>query len=153
MIRAKRLFLLSAIFAGVTAFAQMPGPHPRLLMREGAEPRADAGGVVAKADSIIVVFSDEVLDEPPVTRTMVGRRLLHTSREALKRVFWLGYTYRVHGGEAYARRAIDEMLAVSAQSACQNIERCAAASWPTARTSPRRRSRRRAFRGGFRMMT
>jgi Heparinase II/III-like protein. len=70
--------------------------------------------VVAKADSIIVVFSDEVLDEPPVTRTMVGRRLLHTSREALKRVFWLGYTYRVHGGEAYARRAIDEMLAVNA---------------------------------------
>ena len=114
MICAKRLFLLSAIFVGVTAFAQMPGPHPRLLMLEGAEPQVNAGGVVAKADSIIVAFSDAVLDEPPVTRVMVGRRLLHTSREALKRIFWLGYTYRVHGGEAYARKAIDEMLAVSA---------------------------------------
>ncbi|MBR2746882.1 MAG: heparinase, partial [Bacteroidales bacterium] len=82
-------------------------------MLEGAEPQVNAGGVVAKADSIIVAFSDAVLDEPPVTRVMVGRRLLHTSREALKRIFWLGYTYRVHGGEAYARKAIDEMLAVS----------------------------------------
>ena len=43
-------------------------------------------------------------------------------------------------------------LTASAPSASQNIERCAAASWPTARTSPRRRSRRPAFRGGFRMM-
>ena len=116
MICIKRLFLLFAIFAGVAAFAQMPGPHPRLLMREGAEPQVNAGGVAAKADSIIVAFSDAVLDEPAVTRTMVGRRLLHTSREALKRIFWLGYTYRVHGGEAYARKAIDEMLAVSAFS-------------------------------------
>ena len=116
MICIKRLFLLFAIFAGVAAFAQMPGPHPRLLMREGAEPEVNAGGVLAKADSIIVAFSDAVLDEPAVTRTMVGRRLLHTSREALKRIFWLGYTYRVHGGEAYARKAIDEMLAVSAFS-------------------------------------
>ncbi|MBR3387997.1 MAG: heparinase II/III family protein [Bacteroidales bacterium] len=116
MICTKRLFLLFAIFAGVAAFAQMPVPHPRLLMREGAEPQENAGGVLAKADSIIVAFSDAVLDEPAVTRTMVGRRLLHTSREALKRIFWLGYTYRVHGGEAYARKAIDEMLAVSAFS-------------------------------------
>ncbi len=70
----------------------------------------------AKADSVIVAFSNDVLDEPVVTRKMVGRRLLHTSREALKRIFWLGYTYRVHGGDQYARKAIDEMLAVSAFS-------------------------------------
>ena len=77
-----------------TAFAQEPVPHPRLLMREGAEPTVSAGGVVAKADSVIVAFSDAVLDEPPVTRVMVGRRLLHTSREALKRIFWLGLSTR-----------------------------------------------------------
>ena len=44
---------------------------------------------------------------------MKGRRLLGTSREVLKRVFWLSYTYRAHGGEEYARRAVDEMLAAS----------------------------------------
>ena len=91
-----------------------PGAHPRLLMRKGEEPRVNAGSLFTKADSVIVAFSDAVLEEPVVTRKMIGRRLLGTSREALKRIFWLGYTYRVHGGEGYARRAIDEMLAVSA---------------------------------------
>ena len=91
-----------------------PVPHPRLLMRTGEETPVPPESRFARADSIIVAFSDAVLDEPPVTRRMIGKRLLHTSREALKRIFWLGYTYRTHGGEVYARRAIDEMLAVSA---------------------------------------
>ena len=93
-----------------------PAAHPRLLMLKGEEPKVSPESMFAKADSVIVAFSDGVLDEPPVARKMIGRRLLHTSREALKRIFWLGYTYRVHGGEAYARRAVYEMLAVSAFS-------------------------------------
>ena len=96
------------------ARAQEPVAHPRLLMRAGEEPQVPPESLFARADSVIVAFSDAVLAEPPVTRKMIGRRLLGTSREALKRIFWLSYTYRVHGGEAYARKAIDEMLAVSA---------------------------------------
>ena len=96
------------------AAAQEPGPHPRLLMPKGAEPQVPPESMFARADSVIVAYSDIALGEPPAERAMIGRRLLHTSRAALKRIFWLGYTYRVHGGEAYARRAIDEMLAVSA---------------------------------------
>ena len=110
------LLLLTVAFAGRAQERLEPGPHPRLLMRAGEETLVLPGSVFAKADSVIVAFSDGVLDEPPVARKMIGRRLLHTSREALKRIFWLGYTYRVHGGEAYARRAVDEMLAVSAFS-------------------------------------
>ena len=96
------------------AGAQEPGPHPRLLMRAGEEPKGVTEGLFKAADSVIVSFSRKTLKQPPVERTMIGRRLLHTSRTVLKRTFWLGYTYRVHGGEAYARRAIDEMLAASA---------------------------------------
>ena len=111
-----RRFLLLFVLLGTAAFAraQEPGPHPRLLMRAGEEVPVPPESEFAKADSVIRAFSDETLTQPPVTRKMIGRRLLHTSREALKRIFWLGYTYRVHGGEAYARRAIDEILAVSA---------------------------------------
>ena len=94
--------------------AQEPGAHPRLLMRAGEEPKGVTEGLFKAADSVIVSFSRKTLKQPPVERTMIGRRLLHTSRTVLKRTFWLGYTYRVHGGEAYARRAIDEMLAASA---------------------------------------
>ena len=91
-----------------------PAPHPRLLMLAGEELQIDAESIYAKADSVIVAFSDEVLKQPVLERKMIGRRLLGTSREALKRIFWLGYTYRTRGGEAYTRKAIDEMLAVSA---------------------------------------
>ena len=92
-----------------------PGPHPRLLAADQDLKQAvGSSPVTRQADSVIVAFCDGVLEAPPVTRKMVGRRLLGTSREALKRIFWLAYSFRVHGDGDYARRAIDEMLAVSA---------------------------------------
>ena len=132
----RRILVLSGVLLGMMALAraQEPGPHPRLLVSdiergqdEGYHYQYEyslkdlqrcvgANPVARQADSVIVAFSDAVLAKPPVTRTFIGRRLLGTSREALKRIFWLSYTYRVHGGEAYARRAIDEMLAASAFS-------------------------------------
>ena len=114
--RSRWTLLAGLLLAGAAAFAQIPepGPHPRLLMRAGKEPKGVTEGLFKAADSVIVSFSRKTLKQPPVERTMIGRRLLHTSRTVLKRTFWLGYTYRVHGGEAYARRAIDEMLAASA---------------------------------------
>lgn len=113
-----RRLLLSAIavflaFCALGADIPGLGAHPRLLLPAGEEPRIGAGSPLARPDSVILAFSDAVLDIPPVERVMTGRRLLHTSREASKRIFWLSWTYRVHGGEAYARRAVEEMLAVS----------------------------------------
>ena len=108
----RRLILALLILLPLAAAAQ-PAAHPRLLLPAGEEPRIGAGSLLARPDSVIRAFSDSVLDLPPVERTMVGRRLLHTSREALKRIFWLSWTWRVHGGDAYARRAVEEMLAVS----------------------------------------
>lgn len=112
----QRLPLLFFVLLGMatSTHAQEPYPHPRLLMYAGEDYQVPPESMFARADSVIVAFSDAVLAEPPVTRDFVGRRLLGTSREALKRIFWLSYTYRVHGGEAYARKAVDEMLAVSA---------------------------------------
>ena len=108
----RRLILTMLLLLPLAAAAQ-PAAHPRLLLPAGEEPRIGAGSLLARPDSVIRAFSDSVLDLPPVERTMVGRRLLHTSREALKRIFWLSWTWRVHGGDAYARRAVEEMLAVS----------------------------------------
>ena len=107
--------VISVVLAVCASGADLTGPgaHPRLLLPAGEEPLIGAGSLLARPDSVILAFSDAVLDTPPVERMMIGRRLLHTSREALKRIFWLSWTYRVHGGEAYARRAVEEMLAVS----------------------------------------
>ena len=43
---------------------------------------------------------------------MTGRRLLHVSREALKRIFYLSTVYRMEGDRKYSDRAVKEMLAV-----------------------------------------
>ena len=112
----RRLFLLILLSCSAAAAAAeiAPGAHPRLLMRAGEEPAVAASGPIFQADSIIRDYSDVVLTVAPVGRNMDGNRLLQTSREVLKRVFWLSWTYRMHGGEAYARRAVEEMLAVSA---------------------------------------
>lgn len=107
------LILLSSTFAAAAAEG-VPGAHPRLLMQAGEEPAVAASGPLFRADSIIRAYSDGILSVAPMECDMVGNRLLQTSREVLKRVFWLSWTYRMHGGEAYARRAIEEMLAASA---------------------------------------
>jgi len=112
----KRFLLLILLFCSIAAAAESaPGAHPRLLVRAGEEP-AVVEGLSFRADSVIRAYSDAVLNLPPVERSVTGNRLLQTSREVLKRVFWLSWTYRMHGGEAYARRAVEEMLAVSAFS-------------------------------------
>lgn len=64
----------------------------------------------------IISECDRMLESEPVERVMQGKRLLHVSREALRRIFWLSYSYRMTGTSAYADRAIEEMLAVSAFS-------------------------------------
>ncbi|MBR1570452.1 MAG: heparinase II/III family protein [Bacteroidales bacterium] len=107
----KRCFLLSLLLLSCLALRAQLQPHPRLLMTE--TPRPAATWYAQKADSMITAFSREVLSQPPVKRELLGRRLLGVSREALKRIFWLSYTWRAHGGEAYARRAIEEMIAAS----------------------------------------
>ena len=123
----RKLFLISLLcllIPSVKIFGQpiigvsLPDPvsHPRLFMTEGEEGMIkEALGkeeVLQKVDSVIVSFCDSVMAMPTLRRTMVGKRLLHTSREAIKRIFYLSYGYRVHGNEAYARRAIEEMRAV-----------------------------------------
>ena len=93
-----------------------PVEHPRLFMLKGEEDSVrkaiSEDRILRSVDSVIVSYCDEVLGLQPLDRVMIGRRLLQTSREAMKRIFYLSYGYRVHGNEKYARRAIEEMKAV-----------------------------------------
>lgn len=107
----KRLIAISCIVLSALSAAAQVKPHPRLL--EAPVLQENAPWYIRQIDSTITAFSNEVLAAPPCERKMTGRRLLGTSREVLKRVFWLSYTYRAHGGVEYARRAVDEMLAAS----------------------------------------
>ncbi len=106
---------VACVFGLYNASAQV-ADHPRLLLKAGEEARIQ--DMIAKDKAMmrvhegIVEECDRVLDMPVLERVMEGKRLLHTSREALRRIFWLSYSYRMTGNGAYAERAIDEMLAV-----------------------------------------
>lgn len=97
----------------------VPG-HPRLLLLAGEEKqlqqaiRDDEGW--RKLHQAILAECERMIPLPPVERIQIGRRLLDKSREALRRIFYLSYAYRLTQDQKYFLRAEKELLAVSAFS-------------------------------------
>jgi hypothetical protein len=91
--------------------------HPRILFLKGEEKtilrniRSDQNW--AKIHQVILAESDKLINEPTLERIQIGRRLLATSRECLRRVFYLSYAYRINHDKKYLTRAEQELLKVS----------------------------------------
>ncbi len=88
--------------------------HPRLLLLKGEE---KALKKAVQKDAVWKEISQEIVDEAseivelPVSECIqIGKRLLHVSRENLRRIFFLSYAYRMTGDKAYLERAEAEML-------------------------------------------
>jgi len=96
------------------------GDHPRILLLEGEERNVRnniaADPVWEQMHKAILAECDNILPQPPVERIKIGRRLLGKSREALRRLFFLSYAYRMTQEKKYFDRAEKEMLAISAFS-------------------------------------
>lgn len=92
-------------------------PHPRLLWPAGGDKAIEKLMAdyppLAEVHTRILDECTSMLSQKPVERVLEGRRLLGVSRLALKRIFYLSYAYRMTKDEKYARRAEQEMLAVS----------------------------------------
>ncbi|MBC7903675.1 MAG: heparinase II/III family protein [Gemmatimonadaceae bacterium] len=113
------LLLASLSFAQtdfIGAEFQMPA-HPRLLMLKGQEDPVKKNVAADKnwqrIQQAIFAESDNIAVLPSLERKQVGRRLLGVSREALRRIFFLSYSYRMTGKDAYLQAAQREMKAVS----------------------------------------
>lgn len=103
-----------------TSHAGLVPDHPRILMRAGEESlvKNNIGSEIMwnTIHGLIITECNMLLVKPPVERVLIGRRLLDKSNEALKRIFYLSYAYRMTGNKAFLNRAEQEMLAVSAFS-------------------------------------
>ena len=120
-------FMILAAFTGISlsAFSKQVislqtitnKQHPRILLIKGEEiqiSRAIEGNVVwKKMHNAIVSECNNFIALAPVERIQIGRRLLDKSREALRRIFYLSYAWRLTGEEKYFRRCETELLAVS----------------------------------------
>jgi hypothetical protein len=95
-------------------------PHPRILLFKGEEEsikKTISGDTTwQKLQSAILNECDSLLGRPPVERIQIGRRLLDKSREALRRLFFLSYGYRMTNKPEYFIRAEKEMLQVASFS-------------------------------------
>jgi hypothetical protein len=93
------------------------GAHPRILLLGGEEAlikqSVATNATWKKMHEAILLSCDKLMDQPPVERIQIGRRLLDKSREALRRIFQLSYAWRMTGEEKYFNRCEKEMLAIA----------------------------------------
>ena len=90
-----------------------PG-HPRILLFEGEEKaileQVETDETWGKIHSIIMDESENLLQQEPLERIQIGRRLLSTSREYLRRVLYLSYAYRMTDDERFSTHAERHLL-------------------------------------------
>ena len=88
-------------------------PHPRILLCKGSEKALKKQAKLPVWNGLyesILQACDTMLGLPVNERVVVGRRLLATSRENLRRILFLGFAYRMTGEKRYSDRAEAEML-------------------------------------------
>lgn len=119
------LFLFASVPAAAqtdyigTSLTALP-VHPRILLFKGEESTIQntikTDKIWGRMHATILAGSDILLKAPPIERIQIGRRLLDKSREAIRRLFFLSYAYRLTQQPAYSQRAEKEMLAIAAFS-------------------------------------
>lgn len=113
------LLLSSFLFAQTDSLhsdTKVPG-HPRLLLLKGEEAslkKAIKNDKVWNAlHNAMLQECDSIIAKAPLERIQIGRRLLSVSREAIGRIFFLSYAYRLTGDKKHLQRAEKELLAIS----------------------------------------
>ena len=91
--------------------------HPRILLLKGEELQVKQSITEIptwdRMHQSIVSECYKILSLPPIERVLIGRRLLDKSSEALRRIFYLSYAWRMTQEERYFKRCEKEMLAIA----------------------------------------
>lgn len=111
-----KLFILSFL-TFCKLFSQNLPSHPRILLLKNEE-NTIAENIKkdpnwAKLNQVIIDESNNIISLPTLERIQIGRRLLDKSRECLRRVFFLSYSYRITKDKKYLARAEAELVKVS----------------------------------------
>jgi oligo-alginate lyase len=118
------VLLISFHFSGMPyAIGQTVYPltgHPRLFFLTTEETalkeKLKNDPELSKVHNLILTECGKMLTLPVQQRVLTGKRLLSVSREAIRRIAFLSYGYRMTGDGGYATRAETEMLAMAAFS-------------------------------------
>lgn len=120
----KRVCCLLLLLVGAFAMSQRANAtqfdrleaHPRLLIDpsvvEKIERFVEQSPNAKSVHDYLLARSEEFISKPTLERKVVGRRLLAVSREAVRRIFYLSYSWMMTHDERFAARCEQEMLAV-----------------------------------------
>jgi hypothetical protein len=90
--------------------------HPRIMLLTGEEENIrkslEADPYRRNMHEAIIARSNSFISMPVLERDM-GLPMLNVSREAMRRIFYLSYSFRITGDDSYFRRAESEMLAAA----------------------------------------
>ncbi|MBX2816162.1 MAG: heparinase II/III-family protein [Saprospiraceae bacterium] len=104
---------------GLQADQNMPD-HPRILLAANEEAKIhellNRDPTFEKLHRAILKESNRILGKNPPERIMIGRRLLSTSREYLRRIFYLSYAYRMTADARFLTHAEAHLLKASSFS-------------------------------------
>lgn len=105
--------------SGISSHEVVP-EHPRLLLTKGEETllkdKISSEPLLQTLHNEIIQECDRMLPLPVLTRNQKGRRILHTSREAIRRILYLSYAFRLTQEDTYFLRAEKELLAMAGLS-------------------------------------
>ncbi len=118
-------YLLTIILVCVTCFTyaqvlsttdKIPD-HPRLLLLKGQDKELlaaiNSDPSLLKIHQAILKNCDAMINIAPLQYKKIGKRLLDVSREAIHRIFYLSYGYRMTHNSLYLQQAQKELIAVS----------------------------------------
>ena len=95
--------------------AKLPS-HPRLLLLAGQEKdllkNINSDQALTRIHESVIKNCDAMVNIQPLRYKKIGKRLLDVSREALHRIFYLSYGYRMTGNKLYLQQAERELNAV-----------------------------------------
>jgi hypothetical protein len=124
---SERIVVLSVVLVCVWAnlacgssevLATLDKSHPRLMLKEKdletLKQQYATDKVLQKCIKDVLQDADYQFQKPPLKYEKIGPRLLHVSRDCLNRTYALGLAYRWTGEEKYAKKAVENLLAVCA---------------------------------------
>ncbi|WP_300599833.1 heparinase II/III family protein [Niabella sp.] len=91
--------------------------HPRLLLARGEEAQITTAirnnTDLKRVHDLILEASDRICMAAPLEHKKIGKRLLSVSREAIRRIFFLSYAWRMTGNKKYLDAAEQQLLTIS----------------------------------------
>jgi len=92
--------------------------HPRLMLKDAdlmrLKERCKSDRILQKCIADVIKDARACLSKGPLVHKKIGPRLLHVSRDCLRRTYSLGLAYRWTGEKKYADKAVENLLAVCA---------------------------------------